>query len=70
VLPDPQGIAMRALQVNGIPFVLALDAAGRVTRKGAPGSYRDLLALLGERDDEALVPLAPPALVRAPGARV
>src|SRR5262249_49818320 len=46
VLPDPDGVAMSALQVTGIPFALVLDPRGRVARKGVPATYRDLLDLL------------------------
>ena len=67
VLPDPQGIAMRALQVSGIPFVLVIDPAGRVERKGIPANYRDMLELLGAPEEEP-APAGPrPELALAPG---
>src|SRR5207244_3737115 len=51
VMPDPHGLAMRALQVSGIPFAVLLDCEGRVESKGVPASYRDLLALIGSATD-------------------
>jgi hypothetical protein len=52
VLPDPEGAAMRALRVTGVPFALVLDASGRVERKGVPVTYRDMLELLGAPEEE------------------
>jgi peroxiredoxin len=67
VLPDPEGIAMRALQVSGIPFVLVVDAAGRVERKGVAGNYRDMLELLGAPAEEPVAASRSPELALAPG---
>jgi peroxiredoxin len=60
VLPDPDGVVLKAMQVTGIPFVLVLDARGRVERKGVPASFPELLQLLDlEAQVKGEVALAP-----------
>jgi Redoxin len=62
VVPDFDGTAARALQVNGVPFGIVVGRDGRVQRKGVPASYRDLLDLVGiEPERTASEP--PPQLI-------
>ncbi len=52
VVPDPDGAAMRAFQVTGIPFAVVLGRDGLVQRKGVPATYNELLELLGITEGE------------------